>query len=124
MIERNFATVGNVYPDGVSLIFDCETTETQKHYLCNTSARIAAGDRVKVSMIDGTYIVEYSVGKQAVPVEPEGGSIAIDNYTLVELNGVVHVNTAKDVEKDNTLPITSAAVYTEIGNIDALLMTI
>lgn len=63
MIERNFATVGNVYPDGVSLIFDGETTETQKHYLCNTSVLFAAGDRVKVSSIDGTYIVEYVVGK-------------------------------------------------------------
>lgn len=124
MIERNFATVGNVYPDGVSLIFDGETTETQKHYLCNTSARIAAGDRVKVSMIDGTYIVEYSVGKQAVPVEPEGGSIAIDNHTLIEQGGVVKVNTANDAQQDNTLPITSAAVFAEIGNIDALLMTI
>lgn len=63
MIERNFATVGNVYPDGVSLIFDGETTETQKHYLCNTSVLFAAGDRVKVSSIDGTYVVEYVVGK-------------------------------------------------------------
>lgn len=63
MIERNFATVGNVYPDGVSLIFDGETTETQKRYLCNTSILFTSGDRVKVLAIDGTYIVEYVVGK-------------------------------------------------------------
>lgn len=31
---------------------------------------------------------------------------------------------ANAVEQDNTLPITSAAVYTEIGNINALLATI
>jgi hypothetical protein len=31
---------------------------------------------------------------------------------------------ANAVEADNTLPITSAAVYTEIGNINALLATI
>jgi hypothetical protein len=28
------------------------------------------------------------------------------------------------VEKDNTKPVTSAAVYTEVGNINALLATI
>ena len=31
---------------------------------------------------------------------------------------------ANSVEEDNTRPITSAAVYTEIGNINALLATI
>lgn len=31
---------------------------------------------------------------------------------------------ANSAEQDNTLPITSAAVYTEIGNINALLATI
>ena len=34
------------------------------------------------------------------------------------------VDTAAAVEKDNTKPVTSAAVYTEIGNINALLATI
>lgn len=31
---------------------------------------------------------------------------------------------ANSVEQDNTLPITSAAVFTEVGNINALLATI
>ena len=44
--------------------------------------------------------------------------------TLTLKDGVLSVNTAKDVEADNTLPVTSAAVYTEIGNIDVLLQTI
>ena len=34
------------------------------------------------------------------------------------------VDTADAVEKDNTKPVTSAAVYTEVGNINALLATI
>lgn len=37
---------------------------------------------------------------------------------------VLSVNTAEGVEKDNTLPVTSAAVYTVVGNINALLETI
>ena len=34
------------------------------------------------------------------------------------------VDTADAVQQDNTKPITSAAVYTEIGNIEALLAAI
>ena len=36
-IVRHFATIGAVYEDGVSLIFDGEDAPTEKHYLCNTS---------------------------------------------------------------------------------------
>lgn len=39
-------------------------------------------------------------------------------------DGVISVVTTNDAEKDNTLPITSAGVYIQIGNIDALLSTI
>ena len=38
--------------------------------------------------------------------------------------GVLSVNTADKPEADNTLPITSAAVYATVGNIEALLATI
>jgi hypothetical protein len=44
--------------------------------------------------------------------------------TLYLENGVLGVNTATDVEGDNTLPITSAAVYETVGNIEVLLKTI
>lgn len=44
--------------------------------------------------------------------------------TLSFEDEILKVNTAKDVEQDNTLPITSAAVFKEIGNINALLETI
>lgn len=45
-----------------------------------------------------------------------------DNLKVV--NGLLNVDTALNVEKDNTKPITSAAVFTEVGNIDALLRLI
>lgn len=61
-MTRNFATVGAVYEDGVTLIFDGEETATEKHYLCNTSVEFHAGDRVRIVECDGTYIVEYAVG--------------------------------------------------------------
>lgn len=76
-VERHFATIGAVYEDGVSLIFDGEDAPTEKHYLCNTSAFFSAGDRVKILPDSGTYVVEYVVGspKQSEVVGiPSGGS--------------------------------------------------
>ena len=42
------------------------------------------------------------------------------NLTITE-DGVLSVDTAEAMEEDNTKPITSAAVYTEVGNIATLL---
>lgn len=61
-LTRSFATIGAVYKDGVSLIFDGASTATKKHYLCNTSVSFKAGDRVKIFAVSGTYIVEYAIG--------------------------------------------------------------
>jgi hypothetical protein len=72
----NFATVGAVYADGVTLIFDGESEPTEKHYKCNTSVKFAAGDRVKILADSGTYVVEYVVG---APKTSGGG---IDATTL------------------------------------------
>lgn len=44
--------------------------------------------------------------------------------TLKFENGVLSVNTTSTMEENNTLPITSAAVYTVVGNINAILDTI
>lgn len=45
-----------------------------------------------------------------------------DNLKVV--GGALTVDTASNVQQDNTKPITSAAVYTEVGNINALLALI
>ena len=44
--------------------------------------------------------------------------------TLTLKDGVLSVNTANTADKDNTLPITSAAVAVTVGNIEAILQTI
>lgn len=55
----------------------------------------------------------------------EGGSGGGIGYQIgsglkVE-GGILSVDTADQVEEDNTRPVTSAAVFMEIGNIEALL---
>lgn len=54
-----------------------------------------------------------SSGGGAVPYKI-GDGLKVVNSTLM-------VDTADAVEQDNTRPVTSAAVYVEIGNIEALL---
>lgn len=54
-----------------------------------------------------------------------GGDVLLQtDQTLIQRDGVLSVNTASSVEQDNTLPVTSAAVYAEVGNINAILATI
>lgn len=74
--EFNFATVGGVYDDGLSLIFDGSDTPSEKHYKCNASVKFTAGDRVKILADSGTYVVEYVVG---FPAQGGGG---VDADTL------------------------------------------
>lgn len=54
-----------------------------------------------------------SSGGGAVPYKIGAGLKVVENELMVD--------TANAVEQDNTRPVTSAAVYVEIGNIEALL---
>ena len=70
-----FATVGEVLDDGVTLIFDGQEEATDKHYRCNASVLLLPGDRVKVCKDSGTYVVEYVVGSPALRLLiPPGGA--------------------------------------------------
>lgn len=52
------------------------------------------------------------------------GCIIVGDDLQITEEGILSVQKATSVEADNTRPITSAAVYTEVGNINALLATI
>lgn len=52
------------------------------------------------------------------------GGIKVGDSLKISADGVLSVDTAKAIEEDNTKPVTSAAVYTEVGNIEALLSKI
>ena len=71
--------------------------------------------------------VEAGVYKDSSLPLPDGeGGFPYQLGNSLKITGVntLEVNTASQVEADNTLPITSAAVHTTVGNIDALLQTI
>lgn len=49
------------------------------------------------------------------------GGIKVGENLKIDENGVLSVDTATEVIQDNTKPITSGAVFTEVGNIEVLL---
>lgn len=67
---------------------------------------------------------------KVTPVHVSGGGggsgyiVDVSEDFSVDGSGKLSLRKADAVEQDNTRPITSAAVYTEVGNINALLATI
>ena len=53
-----------------------------------------------------------------------GGSFSLGHALMWDEQGRLAVQVADEAEADNTLPITAAAVHTELGNIEILLQTI
>lgn len=58
----SLATIGTKYTDGVSLIFPGQTEATAKHYRCNPDTTFAAGNRVLIARVSGSYVVLCKVG--------------------------------------------------------------
>ena len=74
--------------------------------------------------VDEAYIAEL-VEDYLTKNPPSGGTqFEPDGETLILEGGILRVNTADAAEEDNTRPITSAAVATQIGNIEIILKTI
>lgn len=71
-----------------------------------------------------TILIQIMEKLENLPGGGGSGTSFTTDETLTLKNGILGVNTAKAVEADNTLPITSAAVHTTVGNIEVLLQTI
>ena len=55
------ATIEKIYPDGVTLRFDTGDI-SQKRYKVNKSVQFHEGDRVRITEVGSSYIVEYPIG--------------------------------------------------------------
>lgn len=76
----------------------------------------------KLLVDDGVFAKWYTIQRNGTLLE-EGVSFTTD-HTLIFENGVLKVNTTNEAAANNTLPITSAGVYTQLGNIGVLLESI
>lgn len=81
-----------------------------------------SGDITASGALGQTVVVGGTVLRPATTTSL-GGVIVGEDLQITQ-SGVLSVTKATAVEQDNTHPITSAAVYTEVGNISALLHTI
>lgn len=84
-----------------------------------------APDIDKTPQPDSPNLITSGGVHQAIEqVKAEAGVNFTTDKTLTLKDGVLSVNTTTEVEEDNTLPITSAAVASTVGNIEILLKTI
>lgn len=66
--EFHYATVAEVYSDGLSLYIGAETTPTEKHYKCNTTCKFSAGQKVYIQKAGGEYVVLFPIGNPATEI--------------------------------------------------------
>jgi len=84
-----------------------------------TITETAAGHRVTVTDVNGSQSFDVLNGTGGGPAYNIGDGLLLDADT-----NTLSVDIADDAEADNTRPISSAAVYTQVGNIEILLKTI
>lgn len=74
----SFAVIGEVYEDGVSLIFPGSEEPSEKHYKANLYCKFKSGQRVYIAKDSGTYIALFPVGK------PGSENVVADTATNAE----------------------------------------
>lgn len=90
----NFATIKAVHDDGVTLSFD-DGSESQKHYKVNSGVVFNAGDRVRILEDNGTYVVEYVVGR---PIKAINAGTANTAGSADKLSTARQIKLTGDVE--------------------------
>ncbi|MCM1364966.1 MAG: hypothetical protein NC122_07100 [Faecalibacterium sp.] len=83
-------------------------------------------DEEEMKRLIGEYLKENHISPDDLPIATKStlGIVKIGDGLLVDKVGTVSVDIAKQIEADNTRPISSAMAFMEIGNISALLGTI
>lgn len=82
-----------------------------------------SGTTLTVTSASGTSSADLKGEKGDKGDKGDGVSFTTDD-TLTLSNGTLKVNTANTVTANSTLPVTSAAVYSVLGDIESLLATI
>lgn len=106
-----------VYTDGEIILHGAEassegsapTPEMVEQLLLDTKENREAAEKASLA-------AEESANRAEKAIYKFGAGLKLDKDS-----NTLSVDTVNAVEKDNTRPVTSAAVYTEIGNIEALL---
>lgn len=99
----SFAVIGEVYEDGVSLIFPGSEEPSEKHYKANLYCKFKAGQRVYIAKDSGTYIALFPVGKpgsESVVADTATNATNAENAT--NATKAENATTASNADKANT----------------------
>lgn len=85
------------------------------------AARVTATTGGARALVKAEVRATYRQGDIPIASPTVLGGVKIGENLTITADGVLSVDTATVVEADNTKPVTSAAVHTEVGNIEVLL---
>lgn len=97
--EASFATIAQVFADGVTLRFDGLDAPTTKRYKVNAFIVFRPGDRVRVIKDSGTYVVEYPVGS---PRTSFAADTAANADHALSADSAAHAETADSAAQAET----------------------
>ncbi len=115
------------------LLYSGEGVESSEAYAAYVAALLKLENLTADAVSGEEMAVETEVTESAIRLHftipqvntGDGGTFVLKtDETLSQDGGVLRVCTASEVEADNTLPVTSAAVAATVGNIEILLKTI
>lgn len=92
--EASFATISEIFEDGVTLLFDGLDAPTTKRYKVNAFVVFQPGDRVRVIKDSGTYVVEYPVGNPRTEFTADSATNADHATTADTATNAGHATTA------------------------------
>lgn len=92
--EASFATISEIFEDGVTLLFDGLDAPTTKRYKVNAFVVFQPGDRVRVIKDSGTYVVEYPVGNPRTEFKADSATNADHATTADTATNADHATTA------------------------------
>lgn len=102
-----FATIGQIYDDGMSLIFPGAEGPSEKHYKANLYCKFKAGQRVYIAKDSGTYVVLFPVGvsgsESVVSDSAKTAETATKANTATSANSATTANTASKADKSDKL---------------------
>lgn len=90
----------------------------------NIPITFSSQDKELAASFTETSVIQGPPGDVPIMSKTVAGIAKVGDNLKIDAAGRLSVDTADEVEGDNTRPITAAAVYSTVGNIEILLGTI
>ncbi len=99
--NASFATIAQVYGDGVTLLFGGQDAPSQKRYRVNSFAVFHPGDRVFLAKDSGTYVVLFPIGAPKESFRADTASKADAAVSANSADSAAHASSADQAANAN-----------------------